>query len=52
MNMGVCNHYDHNKYDNNGRPHWCPLREIPTEIEVFKDDWSDGYNACLKEMLE
>lgn len=30
-NMEVGSHYDHNDYDNNGRPNWCPLREIPDD---------------------
>ena len=30
----------------------CPLKPLPTKIEVFRDDWSDGYNACLEDVLE
>lgn len=30
-NMEVGEYYDHNKYDNFGRPNWCPLREIPDD---------------------
>lgn len=30
-NMEVGIHYDHNEYDNDGRPDWCPLRMIPDD---------------------
>ena len=30
----------------------CPLKPLPTKIEVLRDDWSDGYNACLEDVLE
>lgn len=30
----------------------CPLKPLPVKIEVLRDDWSDGYNACLEEILE
>jgi hypothetical protein len=30
----------------------CPLKTVPDRIEVFVDDWADGYNACLEDILE
>ena len=30
-NMEVDDYYDHNKFDNDGRPSWCHLREIPND---------------------
>lgn len=31
----------------------CPLKPLPTRIEMWlRDDWSDGYNACLEDILE
>lgn len=42
-NIEVGYHYDHNKYDNVGRPSWCPLRELPTHIVCFgeMDDYAE-----------
>lgn len=53
-NMEVGDHYDHNKYDNVGRPSWCPLRELPTHIVCFgeMDDYTEGYNDCLDKILQ
>ena len=31
-NMEVGYYFDHNYEDNNGRPEWCPLRELPDEL--------------------
>lgn len=31
---------------------WCPLKPVPEKVEVFMDDWADGYNACLEDILE
>lgn len=52
-NMEVGDHYDHNKYDNVGRPKWCPLRELPNHMVRFgeEDDYTEGYNDCLDEIL-
>ena len=30
-NLQVDYYYDYNLEDNNGRPNWCPLREIPDD---------------------
>ena len=30
-NLGVDYYYDYNYEDNQGRPDWCPLREIPDD---------------------
>ena len=30
----------------------CPLKPAPEKKEVLRDDWSDGYNACLEDVLE
>ena len=38
-------------YPENFRQKWCPLKELPTKVDVFIDDWADGYNACLEEVL-
>ena len=41
------------QYVKNGtKPDWCPLKELPEKVEVFMDDWADGYNACLEDVLE
>ena len=34
------------------KPDWCPLKPVPDKVEVFMDDWADGYNACLEDILE
>lgn len=53
-NMEVGDHYDHNRYDNVGRPKWCPLREIPTKKTGFhyanEYDYCEGWNDCLDKM--
>jgi hypothetical protein len=51
--MEVDNYYDHNKHDNIGRPKWCPLRELPNHMVCFgeEDDYAEGYNDCLDEIL-
>ena len=33
------------------RPKDCPLKLFPDEVTVFMDDWADGYNACLEDIL-
>ena len=52
-NMEVGDYYDHNKYDNVGRPKWCPLRELPNHMVCFgeEDDYTEGYNDCLDKIL-
>ena len=41
------------KYVEKGiKPDWCPLKPVPDKVEVFMDDWADGYNACLEDILE
>ena len=30
----------------------CPLKSVPDKVEVFMDDWTEGYNACLEDILE
>ena len=30
----------------------CPLKPAPEKKEVLRDDCSDGYNACLEDVLE
>lgn len=53
-NMEVDNYYDHNKFDNDGRPNWCPLRKIPEKKIGFhyadEYDYCAGWNDCLKKM--
>ena len=34
------------------RPNCCPLKPVPEKVRVFMDDWADGYNACLEDILE
>lgn len=29
----------------------CPLKPLPDKVKVFMDDWADGYNACLEDIL-
>ena len=42
--------------ENNSRPEWCPLRELPEEDHEnhYPDEWEDGYtdglNDCLREI--
>ena len=45
---------DFNIFD---RPYWCPLREVPKEKKgdvsfMYDAGFQDGYNACLKDILE
>lgn len=37
--------------DSEIKPDWCPLKPVPEKIIVFMDDWADGYNACLEDIL-
>ena len=30
----------------------CPLKPLPDKVDVFMDDWADGYNACLEDILD
>lgn len=47
------NHYGINyPYPKDFRQDWCPLKPLPDKVEVFMDDWADGYNACLEDILE
>lgn len=34
------------------KPDECPLKPLPDKVKVFMDDWADGYNACLEDVLE
>lgn len=34
-----------------GKFSWCPLKEMPDKVEVFMDDWADGYNACIDDIV-
>ena len=38
--------------DSRTRPDWCPLKPLPDKVEVFMDDWAEGYNACLGDILD
>ena len=38
-------------FDNTTKPSWCPLKPVPDKVGVFIDEWADGYNACLEEIL-
>ena len=44
-------------YHGDGRPDFCPLREIPNKKDIdntkYMTDllWKEGWNACLKEIL-
>lgn len=37
--------------DKEGKPNWCPLKPAPEKVDVFMDEWADGYNDCLEEIL-
>lgn len=50
-NIEVGHHFDHNFYDNEGRPNWCPLREIPDKYSDVEDMYRVGWNACVDEMM-
>ena len=30
----------------------CPLKEFPEKVRVFIDDWADGYNACIDDIID
>lgn len=35
------------------RPDWCPLKELPSHMICFgEDDYTEGYNDCLNEILD
>ena len=35
------------------RPYWCPLRELPQRFICFgEDDYTEGYNDCLNDILD
>ena len=43
----------------NGRPDWCPLRELPKKKPTIGKEsdndilcMNDGYNACIDELLK
>lgn len=46
-------------YHGDGRPEFCPLREIPKKIQLkgiitnygCSTDYEDGWNACIDEMI-
>lgn len=48
----ICN----NVGENNSRPEWCPLKELPKEDHEnhYPDEWEDGYadgwNECIREI--
>lgn len=41
-----------------GKPNWCPLREVPQEADIKKAKtmttltWLEGWNACIAEILK
>ena len=43
--------------ENNSRPEWCPLRELPEEdhenhyLDEWEDGYTDGWNDCLREIM-
>ena len=43
--------------ENNSRPEWCPLRELPEEDhenhypDECEDGYTDGWNDCLREIM-
>ena len=43
--------------ENNRRPEWCPLRELPEEDhenhypDELEDGYTDGWNDCLREIM-
>lgn len=30
----------------------CPLKPIANKVEVFMDDWAEGCNVCLEDILK
>lgn len=46
-----CTASDNRDADPNKKPDWCPLKEVPSAVDVFVDDWADGYNACLEDIF-
>ena len=30
----------------------CPLKPIADKVEVFMDDWAEGCNVCLEDILK
>ena len=49
----ICN----NVGENNSRPDWCPLKELPKEehsdfmYDEYYDGYDDGWNNCLNEII-
>ena len=41
-------------YPEDFRQDWCPLKPVPEYCVYFggDDDYADGYNACLEDILE
>lgn len=46
-----CDGYTAKEYSEKSikRPSWCPLKPMPYK-SVWDNDFSDGWNACLKEI--
>ena len=42
----------HITFHDNFKFPWCPLKPVPDKVEVFMNEWADGYNACLEDILE
>ena len=42
---------EHKSVEPCGKPNWCPLKPMPEKVEVFVDEWADGYNTCLENIL-
>lgn len=38
-------------YHGNGRPEFCPLREVPKRYENDEYSFTRGWNACIDDML-
>ena len=47
-----CAAYGNADVDPNFKAEWCPLKPLPEKEEVSFNDWTDGYNACLNDILE
>lgn len=52
MTCGANNYGINYPYPKDFRQDWCPLKPVPDKVEVFMDDWADGYNACLEDILD
>lgn len=52
MTCGANNYGINYPYPKDFRQDWCPLKPIADRVEVFMDDWAEGCNICLEDILK